>query len=742
MPRRSVGAVSLLLLMVAGAPAGAQTAGGTLTIEDVYGPVARVDYFGAPPPQTTWTGDDEYLRVRTTSTGRQWMRTEATTGRETPLFDPADLASALGRVPAIDADAAATASQSSALALSPSRMAALVSVKGDLYAYRLDTRAARRLTTADGDETLAQFSPDGRRVAFVRANNLFTVGVDGGPEVVLTRDGAPDRLNGALDWLYQEEVFGRGEFHAFWWSPDSKRLAFLQLDERQVPAYAIVDHLPTQPAIESGPYPRAGDPNPVVRLGLVDADGGDVRWVDLDTYPAADRLIVNVSWQPDSRAVFVQVQNREQTWLDLVRVEATGRSTSRVLRETTRAWVEPYGNPTWLEDGTFLWISARSGTKQLYRVRQDGTVAGTVPTGAGEFRTLYGVDARRGLVYFAAGAARHVDTGVFRVRVDGTGLAALTRTPGTHAARFNPSFTRFIDVWSDLTTPPQVSLHDAESGDRVRTIEANPVPALQSLRAARAEFVEIRARDGMPLDGLLFRPQDFDPTRRYPVYQVTYAGPGTPIVRNQWMSTDFLFYQLIAQRGVMVWLLDPRSAGGRSVEAQWTVYGNLGAPELRDLEDGLDWLTTTASADPARLVIGGASYGGFMAAYALTHSSRWRAGFVNAPVTDWRNYDSIYTERYMQLPAHNPDGYRRSAPRASAAQLSGPILLMHGELDDNVHMQNSIQFAYDLQVANKPFQLMIYPRTRHGVSDRSLLRHATQTLLDFLLTYTAPASGR
>jgi dipeptidyl-peptidase-4 len=208
------------------------------------------------------------------------------------------------------------------------------------------------------------------------------------------------------------------------------------------------------------------------------------------------------------------------------------------------------------------------------------------------------------------------------------------------------------------------------------------------------------------------------------------------------MSTDFLFYQLIAQRGVMVWLLDPRSAGGRSVEAQWTVYGNLGAPELRDLEDGLDWLTTTASADPARLVIGGASYGGFMAAYALTHSSRWRAGFVNAPVTDWRNYDSIYTERYMQLPAHNPDGYRRSAPRASAAQLSGPILLMHGELDDNVHMQNSIQFAYDLQVANKPFQLMIYPRTRHGVSDRSLLRHATQTLLDFLLTYTAPASGR
>jgi dipeptidyl-peptidase-4 len=260
---------------------------------------------------------------------------------------------------------------------------------------------------------------------------------------------------------------------------------------------------------------------------------------------------------------------------------------------------------------------------------------------------------------------------------------------------------------------------------------------LSQFRLFTPEFVEVQTRDGFTMDGMILKPTNVDPTRRYPVYQLTYAGPTAASVRNRWDGTQFMFHQMLAQHGVVVWVLDNRSAGGKGAESQWPVYGRLGELELRDLEDGITWLRKQPYIDASRIVLSGWSYGGFMTAYALTHSTSWSGGIVGAPVTDWRDYDTVYTERYMKTPQHNPDGYRDTAPRFAAAKLHGRMLLLHGTTDDNVHLQNSVQFAYELQRAGKPFEMMFYPRSRHAFSDPRLNTHLRQTMFDFVMRTVA-----
>ena len=703
----------------------------TLTIDAIYDPDRRVDFSGAPPTTLRWMDDETLLQTRRDGSGVEWLKVDAASGRTSPLFDQARMEAALAALPGVSREDAAARARAADLLFNPARTGALVTIGDDLYFYDVTRATAIRLTRSPGEEEEATFSPDGARVAFVRAYNLHVVDVATQQERALTTDGTAALLNGKLDWLYQEEIYGRGRFRGYWWSPDSRRLAFLQLDERPVPEYTVVDDLSYRPRVEVTDYPKAGDPNPLVRLGIVGVGGGAPVWVPLDSY-GAEILIVDVDWAPGTAGVSFQVQDREQTWLDLHLADPSTGLTTRVLRETTPAWVNANGSPVWLKDGSFLWFSERSGFKHLYHYRADGTLVRRVTDGRWDIRALHGVDEPRRVVYFDAGARRHIDTDLYRIGLDGSGLTRLSRTDGTHRATFNPSFTQYVGVWSDADTPPQVRLHRAD-GSEVRAIDANPVRALSEHRLSRPEFVEVRTRDGFVMDAMLIKPPDFDPSRRYPVFQLTYAGPGTASVRNQWGGTQYVFHQLLAQHGVIVWVLDNRSAGGKGAESQWPVYGKLGELELRDLEDGVAWLRQQSFVDASRIVLHGWSYGGFMTAYALTHSTSWAAGVVGAPVTDWRNYDTVYTERYMKTPQNNPDGYRRTAPRFAAADLHGRMLLVHGSIDDNVHRQNSEQFAYELQRAGKAFEVMVYPRTRHGITDPRLNKHFRQTMFDFVL---------
>ena len=724
----------------------AQTRPRLLTVEDIYHPAQRVSFGGSPDTGITWLDTGTYLTARRTSGGVERVKVEAESGGTSPLFDADRMQAALTSLPGVTRDEATQLARSDDLIFNPARTRALVTIADDLYVYDFASTTASRLTVESGEEEVPTFSPDGRLVAFVRANNLFVTDVASQRQQAVTTDGSAALLNGKLDWLYQEEIFGRGQFRGYWWSPDSTRLAFLQLDERPVPEYTVVDHIPYRPTLEVTDYPKAGDPNPTVKLGLARVAGGGPSWVDLSAYSAVEFLIVNVGWTPDSKQVVHQVQDREQTWLDLNLADATTGRARRLLRETTKAWVNENGNPVWLRDGSFLWFSERSGFKHLYRYNAAADSVTQVTTGRWDVRTLYGVDEANATAYFASNERSSLGVDVYRIRLDGSGMTRLSQGGGTHRAIFNTDFTRYVGIWSNATTPTQVRLHRAD-GSEQRVIDGNAVGVLREFQLARPEFVEVRTRDGFVMDGMLIKPPDFNPARRYPVYQFTYAGPGAGQVRDQWGGSEYMFHQMLAQHGVVVWVLDNRSASGKGVESQWPVYGRLGELELQDLEDGISWLKRQSYVDPSRIVLSGWSYGGFMAAYAMTHSTSWSAGIVGAPVTDWRDYDSVYTERLMKMPQNNPDGYRRTAPRFAAGDLHGRMLLLHGTMDDNVHVQNSVQFAYELQKAGKPFEMMVYPKSRHALGDGRLNTHLRQTMFDFVMRVVrsenpAPGSSR
>ncbi|MGE3402429.1 MAG: S9 family peptidase [Vicinamibacterales bacterium] len=712
-----------------------------LSIDTIFNPATRIDYAGSPTTNVSWLDADTWLQTRRGERGLEWVKVDAASGQATPLFDASRMEAALAALPGVNRGDAAQAARSGGLTFDEGHTAALATIGDDLYVYEFAANRARRLTSAPGPEEEATFSPDGRLVAFVRGNNLHVVTVANSREQALTTDGGAEIFNGKLDWLYQEEIYGRGQFKGYWWSPDSARLAFLQLDERPVPEYTVVDHLPYRPEVEITDYPKAGDPNPLVKLGIARVAGGDPVWMDASAF-AGDILIVDVSWHPQAALVLAQVQDREQTWLDLQQVDASTGRAQRLLRETTKAWVNNNGSPTWLKDGSFLWISERTGFRHLYHYRADGTEIRPVTSGRWDVRTFYGVSEEAQRVFFASNERGATEMHVYSAPLQAPGTQApgtpqrLSGAPGWHRAVFNPTFTQYMGVWNDVTTPNQVRLHRAD-GTEVRVLDANPRPALDALRLPKPEFVQVKARDGFELDAMMIKPRDFNPARRYPVYQFTYAGPGAQSVKNQWGGTQYLYHQLLAEQDIIVWILDNRSASGKGVESQWPVYGRLGEMELQDLEDGIAWLRQQPYIDASRMVLHGWSYGGFMTAYALTHSTSWSAGIVGAPVSDWRDYDSVYTERLMKTPQNNPDGYRRTAPRHAAANLQARMLLVHGTMDDNVHMQNSVQFAYDLQQAGKPFEMMVYAKQRHGFTDPQLITHLNRTMFDFVMRAVA-----
>jgi dipeptidyl-peptidase-4 len=726
-----VKAAFVAVLLLAAAPARAQQK--DLTIDDIFDPEKRVD-FGQPVTGLSWIDDRHYEWPRTDRKTRltEHLRVDALTGDTAPLFDAAALESALRRVAGLTDDEARRLAHQGSYVMNARRTALLLRAADDLFLHDFASGALTRLTSAAGSEEEPSFSPDGARVAFVRGGNLYVIDLGRRGERALTRDGSDEVLNGILDWVYQEEIYGRGHFKGYWWSPDSRRLALLQLREARVPRYPLVDDIPPSPRLESQRYPRPGDPNPEARLGIVEAAGGRPRWLDLSRYAADEPLIVDVAWSPDGGRVVFQVQDRIQSWLDVAEADAGTLRTRLLFREKTRAWVERQENGLlWLGDGSFLWLSERTGWKHVYHYRADGTPVGPVTRGEWEARTLHGVDEAGGWVYFSGTERSPIGVDVYRIRLDGSGLQRLSGAEGTHTASFNRPFGLYVDTWSDVTTPPQVRLHGAD-GAEMRVVDANPVPALAGYRLARPEFLRVPTRDGFAMEAMLLRPPDFDPSRRYPVYQHTYGGPHAPVVKNAWGNTTYLFHQLLAQRGVAVWLCDNRTASGKGAVSAWPLYRNFGELELRDVEDGLAWLRRQPWVDPERIGIYGWSFGGYMVSYALTHSRSFAMGIAGGPVTDWHDYDSVYTERYMDVPSRNPEGYRKSSARLAAPDLHGQLLVIHGAIDDNVHPQNTTRFAYELQKAGRVFRLMLYPKSRHSVSEPPLTKHVNATKLAFV----------
>ncbi len=681
-----------------------------------------------------WLDDSRYLAAQSASNGaRQLMVVDAGSGVARPYFDAARMKSALETLGGLDAKRAESLSKRTSFDFTADKRGALFNESRDLYFYDFTAERAARLTADEREEVGETLSPNGKWVGYIANWNLHVAATDGAtPPRALSTGGDENHLYGRLDWVYQEEVYGRGNFGAFWWSPDSKRIAYLIIDETKVPTYTVTDHRPRYPEFEDWRYPKAGDPNPTVELAIVDVESGATSKVDLSPWSSAEFLIVRVGWTPDSQRVVFQVQDRVQTWLDLVSADPQTGSTTKLLRDKTSTWIEPDEGPHWIDDGArFLWRSARDGWSHLYLYDKSGQLLERVTQGEWEVDSFVRYDAASGLVYFVGDRDDVKGAQLMRCKLDGSLLERVTRGAGTHSVSLSPNCDWILDTYSSTREWPRLALLRAD-GELVREIERVDGATALAKGVTAPEFVQVTTRDGFAMEAMLFKPANFERGVRYPVLCHVYSGPHAPKVVDRALSFDALWHSMLAQQGYLVWICDNRSASGKGHVSQEGIYKNLGAQELRDIEDGVDWLVAQGYADPARVGIWGWSYGGYQTAYALTHSTKFKMGISGAPVTDWQYYDSIYTERFMLTPQLNPEGYKSSSVVEAAAKLSGKLLLIHGVIDENVHLQNTLNLAGALQAAGKSFDLMLYPGNRHAVAQPAQRRHLYQLMTDYV----------
>ena len=610
---------------------------------------------------------------------------------------------------------------------------------GDLYLgdpAQRDLKKLTRLTTDGGQKQIPLLSPDKAWASFVRDNNLSILATNTRSEWRVTDDGSRDLMYGILDWVYQEEIYGRYDFQGHWWSGDSKAVAFLRLDEAAVKTFTVIDHVPTDALTkeravvpEVTKYPKAGDPNPTVGLKVAWPETREIVDIDMSGYDD-DVLIVRVGWTPDSAKVLFAVQDRIQTWLELNLADPRTGEVSRIVREESDTWVNRLPFPRYLEDGSFLWFSERTGYQHIYHFDRDGHRA--ITSGEWQVRRIVKIgelDGRR-WIWFTGTKDGAINDNLYRVDFEGGEVIRLTQGEGRHSVSLNADGSWFIGTVSTVSTPPEVRLCKGD-GSSFKVLDKSQPKDVDKFVYCPTERLTIRARDGYPLDATLIRPPDFSEDRRYPIYLPTYSGPDAPSVRNSFGPNPW--QQLIAQQGALILQVNVRSASGRGQAHTGLCYKQLGVQELKDLEDAVDHVVAEHGGDPDRVAIDGWSYGGFMAAYALTHSKKFSLGLAGGGVHDWRLYDTIYTERYMSTPQLNPDGYQKTSVIEAADKMHGHLVLMHGVKDDNVHVQNTMQLVHALQNAGEDdFELMLYPKARHGVSSSHRRRMLWRSIRDHL----------
>ncbi|MDE2273764.1 MAG: DPP IV N-terminal domain-containing protein, partial [Gammaproteobacteria bacterium] len=524
-------------------------------------------------------------------------------------------------------------------------------------------------------------------------------------------------LNGELNWVYTEELDLRS---AYTWSPDSRYIAFLQSDERPVHSFPLINYVDQQPSVYEQKYPDAGMPNPIVRLGVRDVQTGKTVWMAMAGTP--DTYLARFGWLPQGDRVYGEVLNRDQTRLQLLTADPQSGQARVLVTQTDPDWIDVRDAPHFLKSGGFVWSSQQDGWRHLYLYGDDGRQARLLTPGDYNVLKLEGVNEQHGELYFSRYTHGPLNTELYRVSLRGGEPRAVTTEPGTHDINMAPDAHHYLDSFSNVLTPPSLTLVSLENSRRTLIQASAKLP----YRFQKPRFFTIMAADGRtPIYARLTLPPDFDAGKKYPVIMYQYGGPDVgPIVRDAWGGTNFLFDQLLAQQGFVLFATDNRAATYFSHRDQALVKLHLGKLALADQLAAVNWLKRQAWVDAVRIGIWGWSYGGYMTAYALTHAPGvWRAGIAVAPVTQWQDYDSIYTERYMSTPQANPEGYAESSDVAAAKNLADPLLLVAGTGDDNVHWQNTIQFIQALIEAGKPYQLLIYPNKTHGISGPAARTH-------------------
>lgn len=559
------------------------------------------------------------------------------------------------------------------------------------------------------------FSADGTKIAYAFENNLYIHDLSSGVKIQLTQDGQKNKIiNGITDWVYEEEF---AFVKAYDWNVTGTKIAYIKFDETEVPEFSMDMYneglYPTQTVFK---YPKAGEKNAIVSLHIFDLKSGTTKKINLGNYK--DFYIPRIKWTNDPATLSVQVMNRHQNNLDLHFVDANAGTTKIVLNEKDAAYVDVTDNLTFLKDNSFIWTSEKDGFNHIYHYDKSGKLKKQITSGKWEVTNYYGFDEKSGMIYYQSVENGSINRDVYAIKVDGKSKVRLSSKTGTNSATFSPNFQFFINTYSSATSAPTYTLNDSKTGAVVKTIVSNEAveQKLAKYDVTPKEFFVLTTEKGHQLNAWVIKPKNFDPNKKYPVFMYQYSGPGSQQVANTWNGTNDYWFMMLAQQGYIVACVDGRGTGFKGAAFKKCTYKELGKFEVEDQIDAAKVIGKYNYVDASRIGIFGWSYGGFMSSNCLFQGADvFKTAIAVAPVTSWRYYDSIYTERYMQTPQENASGYDNNSPINHVSKLKGNFLLIHGTADDNVHVQNTMKMVEALVQANKQFDWAIYPDKNHGI---------------------------
>lgn len=587
------------------------------------------------------------------------------------------------------------------------------SFTADYYLYDISKKEITKLFDFQIQEPT--FSPDGKKIAFGRENNLYVYDIASKNTIQLTNDGQKNKvINGICDWVYEEEF---SFVRAFDWSKDSKKIAFIRFDESEVPEFSMtVFNKQLYPSVETFKYPKVGEKNSTVSLHIYDLTVNETKQVNLSNY--SDFYIARLQWTNEANVLSAQVLNRHQDNLDLLFIDGNSAAKKVVLNEKDKAYVDVTDNLTFLKDNSFIWTSEKDGYNHIYYYDKAGKLKNQITKGNWEVTALYGIDEKTNTIFYQSTENGSINRGVYKIGLKGNSKMALSNELGTNEATFSPNFDYYIRTFSSANQATTYTLNEVKSGKELKIIQNNAAltSRLKEYNLPAKEFFVLKTNQGNELNAWIMKPKDFDASKKYPVFMTQYSGPGSQQVANKWNTIDDYWYMMLTQQGYIVACVDGRGTGFKGAAFKKVTQLQLGKYEVEDQIEAAKVIGNYPYVDKSRIGIFGWSYGGFMASNCILKGNDiFKMAIAVAPVTNWRFYDSVYTERYMQTPQENASGYDDNSPINFASRLKGKYLLIHGSADDNVHLQNTMEMMNALIQANKQFDSQIYPDCNHGI---------------------------
>lgn len=602
----------------------------------------------------------------------------------------------------------------------------------DIYLLKLQPLEIKRLTDTEEREEAITFSPNGEWISFIRKNNIFIINTKTREEKQLTFDGTDTLLNGTLSWVYWEELYNHTEV-PYQWSPDSTAIAYLQTDQSKVPLHTFVHYKPKVPEVITQHYPKVGQTNPIVRLGVVNINTISTTWLKCNSY----EYIAGFKWLPNSQQISVATLNRKQNELQLFFANIINGNAQLILTEHQEPWVNLIDMPyLFKQKSHFLWLSERDTHSHIYLYDYKGKLLKQITKGNFNVSKIVGISSNKKntTIYFISNKDSIKERHLYRINLNGTNMIRITKNEGFHRISYNELSQLYLHTYSNISTPPSLKLCRS-NGILINTFKEAPIKELEKLHYIVPEFSSYKNKDGIELPAIIVKPINFEPSKKYPVIIYVYGGPGAQQVINTW-SGRHLWQNILAREGFIVVTLELRAGLNSSILDEYTQYKRAyGIPNLNDILSAVDWLSSLTYIDSKRIGIWGWSGGGSTTLFAMTHSDVFKAGISIAPVSDLQFYDTIYMEKYMRTPDDNPNGYEESSSVSAAKNIKGHLLIVHGTYDDNVHPQNTYAFIDQLIENNIQFDIMIYPWRQHTIADTKARIHLYSMMLNFWKKY-------